>query len=234
MRHPVVAIDGPAASGKSTTARRVAIGLGFAHLNSGLLYRAVTWIVLDRGWDEASPHFESDVRGLCIELVPTSGSLRVIVDGHDPGAALQAPRVTERVSAVSRVRSVREVTLAHLRGAAQEWALVCDGRDIGTHVFPDAEVKVYLVASAAERARRRLLDLGERPTEVRVSEAAARLRARDLADSTRALSPLRRAKDAVEIDTTHHTVEEVVAQILGLCRDRGIHPGDPPRPPGFS
>jgi cytidylate kinase len=233
MRHPVVAIDGPAASGKSTTARRAANGLGFAHLNSGLLYRAITWMALERGWGDSAPDFETNVRGLDIQLVRTPGSLRVTVDGEDPGAALHAPRVTERVSAVSSVRAVREVALTHVRAAAQMRGLVCDGRDIGTKVFPDAEVKVFLVASARERARRRLLDLGEPPTEARVDEEAVRLRARDRADSTRELSPLRRAPDAVEIDTTSLTVEEVVGQILVLCRDRGIRPEDAPEAPAL-
>jgi cytidylate kinase len=128
---------------------------------------------------------------------------------------------------------VRELALTQLRDAAGKWGLVCDGRDIGTEVFPDAEVKVFLVASAEERARRRLSDLREPGTKVRVEEEALRLRARDLADSTRALSPLRRAADAVEIDTTRLTVQEVVDQILALCEDRGIHSPAPPgtRPP---
>lgn len=227
MRHPVVAIDGPAASGKSTTARRVADRLGFAHLNSGLLYRAVTWIALEREWDDSTADFEQRVRGLTIELVRTPGSLRVTVDGEEPGAALHGPRVAARVSAVSSVAAVRELALAQLRGAAREQGLVCDGRDIGTEVFPDADVKVFLVAAAQERARRRLVDLGELGTEARVDEEAGRLRARDLADSTRALSPLRRAADAVEIDTTRLTVAEVVDRILALCEDRGIGPQDP-------
>ena len=232
MRHPVVAIDGPAASGKSTTARRVAADLGFAHLNSGLLYRTVTWIALEREWECESPDFESKVRGLSLELVSTKGSLRVAVDGQDPGAALHSPRVVARVSAVSSIGAVREVALTHLRGAAEERGLVCDGRDIGTEVFPDAEVKIFLVAAAEERARRRLLDLRESPTEARVDEEAQRLRARDRADATRAISPLRRATDAIEIDTTRLTVEEVVDRIVVLCRARGIHPVDPAeRPP---
>lgn len=229
----MVAIDGPAASGKSSTARRVADALGFAHLNSGLLYRAVTWMALEQGWDHSAPGFETHVRALNIELVPTPGTLRVSVDGLDPGAALHAPRVTERVSGVSSVGAVREVALVHLRRAAVRWGLVCDGRDIGTEVFPDAEVKIFLLASAEERARRRLLDLREPATASRVDEEAARLRARDRADSTRALSPLRRAVDAVEVDTTHLSIEEVVDRILARCRDRGIRPEDAPEPPAL-
>lgn len=225
----MVAIDGPAASGKSTTARRVADRLGFAHLNSGLLYRAVTWMALERGWDDSAADFEAKVRGLTIELVPTPGSLRVSVDGQDPGTALHAPRVAARVSAVSSLRAVRELALTHLRGAARMGGLVCEGRDIGTVVFPDAEVKVFLVAAAEERARRRLLDLHEPDTRARVADEARRLRARDLADSTRELSPLRRAADAVEIDTTRLSVEEVVDRILDLCQDRGIGSRPPPR-----
>ena len=148
-------------------------------------------------------------------------------------SALHAPRVAARVSAVSSVEAVRDLALTHLRAAANVQALVCDGRDIGTKVFPDAEVKVFLVASAVERARRRLLDSGRTPTEIRLSDEADRLRARDQADSTRALSPLRRAADAIEIDTTHLTVDEASERILALCRERGIDREDASGPPAL-
>jgi cytidylate kinase len=234
MREAVVAIDGPAASGKSTVARHVARALGFAHLNSGLFYRAITWVALERRWLESDPGFEARVRGLSVDLISTETTLRVLVDGRDPGVALHSPRVTARVSAVASRGAVREVTLEHLRGAALERALVCDGRDIGTEVFPDAEVKVFLVAAAEERARRRLLDLEQPLTPARVREETRRLEARDLADSSRERSPLRRAPDAIEVDSTHLTIEEVTERILALCRQRGIAPKTVRKPGGGS
>jgi cytidylate kinase len=197
-----------------------------------LFYRAITWMALERCWDESDPEFGARVRALSIDLIPTGGTLRVVVDGQDPGAALHAPRVTERVSSVASLGAVRDLTLDHLRRAARERPLVCDGRDIGTEVFPDAEVKVFLVADAEERATRRLLDLDRSPTPARVREETRRLRARDRADSSRERSPLRQADDAVELDSTHLTIEEVTDRILALCRERGIGREDPPKPPG--
>lgn len=217
----VVAIDGPAASGKSTTARRVAERLGFVHLNSGLLYRAITWYALREGWGVDAPELETGVGEIDVALVPDGPGLRVEVDGTDPGAALQAPPVSSRVSAVSARPAVRAVVFRHLRAARERFDLVCDGRDIGTTVFPDADVKVFLVAEPAERARRRLLERGDTPSEEEVAREAERLRARDEADAAREHSPLRRAPDAVEIDTTDRAPEEVVSAIVGLVADRG-------------
>ncbi len=222
MNGTVVAIDGPAAAGKSTTARRVARALGFAHLNSGVVYRALTWVTIERGWDETTADYPERIRGLALELRPASDGFVVHVDGEEPGPELHGRAVSGRVSAVSAVPVVREVTLGHLRAAAETRNVVCDGRDIGTEVFPGADLKLFLVADADERARRRLLDLGEEPSPERVRAEARRLRARDRADSTREASPLRRASDALLVDTSDRSPEEVVDEILRLCRERGI------------
>lgn len=224
MTGRVVAIDGPAAAGKSTTAREVARALGFAHLNSGLLYRAMTWATIERGWNERAAEYPERIRGLALELRPAGAGFTVRVDGEEPGAELHGQAVSARVSAVSAVPVVREVTLGHLRAAAQTRNVVCDGRDIGTEVFPDADLKLFLVADAGERARRRLLDLGEAPSPERVRAETRRLEARDRADSTRAASPLRRAPDAILVDTSDRSPGEVVDEILRLCRERGIGP----------
>lgn len=229
-RRRVIAIDGPAASGKSTTARAVAARLGFVHLNSGLLYRALTWVALERGWREEDPAFAERVRRLDLRLRPDDGALAVEVEGRRPGEELHDQRVSARVSAISAVPVVRERVLERLRAAARAHDLVCDGRDIGTDVFPDADLKVFLEAEAEERARRRLRDLGDRaPDEERLREETRRLEARDRADSTRRLAPLRAAPDSVRIDTTDRAPEEVVERIVQLCRERGIA-----APPGSS
>lgn len=218
----VVAIDGPAASGKSTTARLVAEGLGFCHVNSGLIYRAITWVALRRDWDDADSDFADRLASLAIRWRGGSPALEVEVEGESPGRALHAPEVSERVSSVARRPEVRERALELLREAAERYDLVCDGRDIGTVVFPEAPLKVFLVASSRERARRRLLDHGVKPNAERIAEEAERLRLRDEMDARRELSPLRKAEDAVEVDTTELAPEEVVRRILDLARLRGL------------
>lgn len=223
-RGRVIAVDGPAASGKSTAARAVASRLGWWHLNSGLLYRAVTWLAIERGWDEEDPAFAEGVGRSEVELAGTPEEPRVRVEGKELGPELHAPDVTARVSAVAARGVVRERALRLLRAAAAERDLVCDGRDIGTVVFPDAELKVFLTANAEERARRRLGDYGKPATAERVAGEAERLKARDAADATRDLAPLRKAPDAVELDTTEMGPAEVVARILELAVRRGLVP----------
>ncbi|MFV1987419.1 MAG: (d)CMP kinase [Gemmatimonadota bacterium] len=218
----VVAIDGPAASGKSTTAAAVAGGLGFVHLNSGLLYRAFTWRTLSEGWEPGGAEYDDRVRSVHIELEPGDVGLRVLIDGEDPGEDLLGQDVAAGVSAVAGVGTVRAAVLAILRGAGEQFDLVCDGRDIGTTVFPTADLKIFLVADVRERARRRLLDLEVIPGDGEVEEEAARLARRDAADANRELSPLRRAPDAVEIDTTSLAPEQVVDAILELAAARGM------------
>ncbi|MDX1393733.1 MAG: (d)CMP kinase [Gemmatimonadota bacterium] len=218
----VIAIDGPAASGKSTTAAAVAARLGFVHLNSGLLYRALTWKSVAEGWSPSDDGYDARIRGLRIELRGQGRTLVVLVDDDDPGDALHGRAVAAGVSEVAGVAAVREVVLARLRAAGAEFDLVCDGRDIGTTVFPEADLKIFLIADPGERARRRLLDLGEEPSPAAVREETARLERRDAADSARELSPLRRAPDAVVIDTTGSPPEAVVERICDLAARRGI------------
>ncbi|MDP2497214.1 MAG: (d)CMP kinase [Candidatus Palauibacterales bacterium] len=222
-RHGIrVAIDGPAASGKSTTARAVAERLGYAHLNSGLLYRAITWAGLEGGWVDAGPdEFARRVGELDLELRRRNGEFVVVVADRRPGGELTTRAVSRRVSDVAAREPARTRALEELREAGRRGGVVCDGRDIGTVVFPDAELKVYLVATAEERARRRLLDYDETPTEERIAAEAERLRARDEKDAGRELAPLRKPDDAVEIDTTDLRPGEVVDSIVELARERG-------------
>lgn len=216
-----VAIDGPAASGKSTTAARVAHALGYHHLNSGLLYRGITWAAREEAWPTDAEGFDRRLAALQVDLQRTGSGYRVLVNGEDPGASLLTPEISERVSEVSAREAVRERVVRLLRAEAGRGGVVCDGRDIGTVVFPAAELKVFLVASAEERGRRRLLDHGVEPTAEAVRSEARRLSARDAADSGRAVAPLRQASDAVRLDTTDLSAGEVVRRIVALARQRG-------------
>ena len=213
----VIAVDGPAASGKSSTARNVARRLGFVHVNSGLLYRAITWWALDRGIAEDEPSIEAAVPGLDVDLVRAHDGFDVSVAGTRPGPGLESSEVTARVSAVSALPAVREVVLERLRRAGRHHEMVCEGRDIGTEVFPDADLKVFLVADVGERARRRLLQRAVPFTEDDVEREIRRIEARDRLDRSRPLSPLRRAPDAIEIDTTSMSPDHVVDAILELA-----------------
>jgi len=220
VRSITIAIDGPAASGKSTTAAEVARLLGYNHLNSGLLYRAITWAARDAQWPAEEDGFDRELADLDLALERHGVGYRVLVDGVDPGVHLVSPETSAGVSAVSARPSVRRRVLSLLRAEGGRGGVVCDGRDIGTVVFPDAELKVFLVASAEERGRRRLMDHGREPTQAEVRREAEKLSRRDEADSSRAVAPLRRAPDAVELDTTDLSAAEVVARIVELARAR--------------
>ncbi len=218
----VIAIDGPAASGKSTTAHTVAEQLGYVHVNSGLFYRAITWWAIGRGLTESDPGFEAELRGLTIDLATGPEGLTVSVDGQRLGTELRGADVTAQVSAISTIPAVRATVLDRLREAGRRFSLVCDGRDIGTTVFPNADLKVYLVAEVPERARRRLQESNEPLTPEAIEAEAVRLDARDRADATRELSPLSKASDAIEIDTTGLSPTGVVDRIVRLARERGL------------
>lgn len=206
----IVAIDGPAGAGKSTIASLVADRLGVPILDTGAMYRAVTWAALDRGVDPD----DVGALGLVVEdmeLVLADGG--VFVDGKDVTKAIRSEPVTDAVSAVSAAAVVRTT----LRLRQRDWAFssgggVMEGRDIGSVVFPDATLKVYLTASLEERARRRAAETGAPLDEVMADVAA-----RDHADSTREIAPLQKAADAVEVDSTNRTVEDVVAEIVELA-----------------
>jgi len=229
----VIAIDGPAASGKSSTAAAVARRLGWAHLDSGALYRAITLAALDhhgeQGAGSSSSWSAQRIIGLAehlpVRLVLVGDVFRPEVAGVDVEEAIRSERVTRRVSEVAAIPEVRHWVNVQQRDAAlrhRGGGVVVDGRDIGTVVFPDAPLKVFLTASPEERARRRLAQRGGGgrvdPNELR-REAAA-LAARDEADSTRAVAPLRAAADAVVLDTTRLSLDDQVARVVALARDR--------------
>lgn len=221
----VIAIDGPAGSGKSTTARAVADRVGFAHLDSGALYRAFTLAALDAGLGERDlKHAGARIAALAgerpVRLVLGAAGFYPEIAGADVSDAVRRQDVTARVSAVSALPEVREVANRLLREAAalHPRGVVMDGRDIGTVVFPDAGLKVFLTASAHERARRRLTQESRAVSEAAIEAEAARLRARDEADAGRAVAPLRQASDAVPLDTTGMTFEAQVDAIVRLAR----------------
>jgi len=223
----VIAIDGPSASGKSSTARAVAEALGYAHLDSGALYRGVTLVALReakrRGAGDplaAGPEAilrAAEDRGL--RLHPDGVGFAAYLDGEPVDAALRAAEVTRHVSAVSAVPVIREWVNAYLRQLVRAGQnVVVDGRDIGTVVFPDADLKVFLTASPTTRAGRRLSQRGQRNIPEEVDREAALLEGRDRADSSRPVAPLRRAEDALELDTTSMAFEEAVGWILDRAR----------------
>jgi len=228
----VIAIDGPSAAGKSTTARAVAEALGFAHLDSGALYRGVTLVALREAAGRGSPGGDP-LAAVDAETILRSAEdrgLRLLPDGHGFSAYLQgepvddairSPEVTARVSAVSAVPVVREWVNTHLRAMVRAGMdVVVDGRDIGTVVFPDADLKIFLTATPEARAGRRLVQRGDPADAGTVAEEATLLAARDRADSSRAVAPLRRPDDAIDLDTTNLAFQEQVARIVGLARTR--------------
>ncbi len=208
----MIAIDGPSGSGKSTVARAVAARLGLQVLDTGAMYRAVTLAVLDAAVPlEDAPTSAAIARHCAITVEDGVTTL----DGRDVSAEIRGPTVTAAVSTVSAHPGVREILVAYQRKwVERHGGGVVEGRDIGTVVFPDATVKVYLVASDEERARRRHRDETAAARSVAVDEVKAALGRRDAIDSGRAVSPLRAADDAIVIDTTHLDVDAVVAQIL--------------------
>ena len=219
----VIAIDGPAASGKSSTAAAVARQLGWGHLDSGALYRALTLAALDNLGEGWSPQkIIALAEDLPVRLVLVDNVFRPEIAGVDVADAIRSERVTRRVSDIAAVPQVREWVNARQRRAVIEHpqGVVVDGRDIGTVVFPDAPLKVFLTASADERARRRLAQRGDPASPEEVRREATTLGARDRADSTRAVAPLKPAPDAVGLDTTALDHAQQVARVVALARDR--------------
>ena len=201
----VVAIDGPAGAGKSTVARKLAEALGFAYLDSGAMYRAVALSLLER--PGAAAERAHDVK---IEL-----GTRVRLDGQDVTDAIREPRVSEAASRIATDKGVREAMVRKQRELMSDGGWVAEGRDIGTVVKPDAELKIYLTASPEQRAQRRAADLGGADWRVVLRDQTLR----DQQDAAREHSPLRPAPDAIELDSTDRPVEDVVTQIVRLVRD---------------
>ncbi|MDD9348203.1 (d)CMP kinase [Mumia sp.] len=214
----VIALDGPSGSGKSSTARGVATRLGLAYLDTGAMYRALTWAVLQRGADVEDA---AAVAAAAADATIVSGTdpqaPTITVDGVDVSGPIRSQEVTDAVSQVSRVPEVRErlVRLQRETIAASE-GIVLEGRDIGTVVAPDAPLKVFLVADTNARAARRAAEQGQAEA-AHVEATAASLQRRDAIDSSRTTSPLAKADDAIQLDTTHLTLDEVIDEVVRLA-----------------
>jgi CMP/dCMP kinase len=217
---PVVAIDGPAGSGKSTAARLLAARLGYVLVDTGALYRGVALAARERGisWDDG-PALGALTEQLALGFEMRDGAPRLRIDGEDRADAIRTPEISQGASAVSRHGPVRQALLARQRRFGAEGGVVLEGRDIGTVVFPDAEVKVFLSADPEERARRRTAELSARGVASDLATTLAEIRARDAQDQGRSIAPLRPAHDAVLLDTTGLTIAQVVQRLEELVRE---------------
>lgn len=214
----IITIDGPAGAGKSTTARKVAETLGYLYIDTGAMYRAVTLAVLRSGVNLDESSVSSFTRSLVIHLKQDDKGQRTTVNGDDVTEAIRDPKVTQNVSLVSSYPEVRTLMVRRQRELAARGGIVMDGRDIGTVVFPDAQVKVFLVADIDERTKRRAADLRGRGIDVDEAVLKQEIIERDTTDSSRSVSPLIKADDATEIDTTNLSIDEQVEKIVKLAR----------------
>jgi cytidylate kinase len=217
MKPLIIAIDGPSGAGKGTVARTLSQELGYRHIDTGAMYRAVGWKALREGIA-----LDDDGRVAALaraaDIVVEGGVVRI--DGHDITRDIRTPDIDKAASSIARLPGVREVLVARQRAMARGGGVVMEGRDIGTVVFPDANVKIYLDASAEERARRRLHDAAHTASKAGQAAVAESSAARDKSDTTRTASPLTMAPDAVLIDTTDMPIAEVVSRALSLVRAR--------------
>ncbi|WP_299584984.1 (d)CMP kinase [uncultured Microbulbifer sp.] len=218
---PVVTIDGPSGSGKGTIAKLLADRLGFTLLDSGALYRAAALAALQKEVDLADEAVLTQVaKDLDVRFLVSDGRLQVLLEGRDITNEIRMERVSMAASTVAAIPGVRAALLQRQRDFRLEPGLVADGRDMGTTVFPDAPVKVYLTATADERARRREAQLREKGVSVSLRDLLDDIRARDAQDMNRKASPLAPAEDAVELDSTGVGIEEVLRRVLALVQER--------------
>ncbi|MFG6114503.1 (d)CMP kinase [Halobacillus sp. MO56] len=217
-----IAIDGPAAAGKSTVAKKVAHQLGYIYIDTGAMYRALTWCALQKGLDlEDEARIHQLLMDCDILLKMEQDGQHVYVNEEDVTQAIRTQEVTNQVSIVAKHRKVREEMVQRQQQLANKRGVVMDGRDIGTHVIPDAEVKIFMIASVEERAERRHKENLEKGFPSNLEELRDEIRRRDEIDSKREVAPLLKADDAVEIDTTSLSIDEVVEQIIAVVKNNG-------------
>lgn len=218
----VITIDGPAGAGKSTTARLLADTLGYVFLDTGAIYRTVAWLARRQGvdWNDA-PRLGVVAATLDLDFRPTPAGVHVWANGEDVTSAIRSPEISQGASKVSAHGPVREALLELQRRIASQGHVVAEGRDTGTVVFPQAQAKFYLTADARVRAERRAAELTAKGISATVAETLAEILERDARDSQRAVAPLRKADDAVEIDTGHQPPPAIVAQMVDIVRARG-------------
>lgn len=221
MNKITIAIDGPAGAGKSTVAQIVAQRLNYIYIDTGAMYRGVAWKVLQEGLtigDEAA--ILKVAQAIHIKLTYLEGKTKVFVDDFDVTSEIRNPEVSRMVPEVAQFAIVREAMVALQQQMAVAGGVVMDGRDIGTHVLPNADVKLFLTASIEERAQRRWRELTEKGFTVSLEELTREIADRDQKDCEREISPLIQADDALLLDTTHLSIEEAVIRILTICEER--------------
>jgi CMP/dCMP kinase len=223
VRALIIAIDGPSAAGKSTLAKRLAKDLGFTYLDTGAMYRALALKVLREGIDiNNDAGLTKLIDSTEIDLLEKGGKLKVLLDGEDVSEEIRAPEVSQMASKASALKAVRHWLLVLQRAFGRRGNVVAEGRDIGTVVFPDAEVKIYLEASAEERARRRVEELRKTGRQVSLDETLREMGERDKRDSERDLAPLRKASDAIAIDSTALDAETLAQRVMQQIRKQPL------------
>ena len=218
MKQLVVAIDGPAGAGKSTVAKLAAKALGYTYIDTGAMYRAVAWKTLAQKQPVTDALILDVVKDIDVRLSYDGGVTHVFVDGREITGEIRTPEVSYIVSQVAALGPVREKMVDLQRKMATDGGVLMDGRDIATHVLPDADVKIFLTASIEERAQRRWKEMKEKGYDMSLEDLQRDIAARDKADSEREISPLVQADDATLLDTTGLSIDEVVARILAMCR----------------
>ncbi|ARO63974.1 (d)CMP kinase [Bacillus cereus] len=212
-----IAIDGPAAAGKSTVAKVVAKELSYVYIDTGAMYRTLTYAALEQKVDiENEEQLMEVVKNVNIEFQQGENTQLVFLNGQDVSEVIRTPDVTNRVSIVAKHRLVREEMVRRQQELAKKGGVVMDGRDIGTHVLPDAEVKIFMLASVEERAERRHLENLNKGFDSNLEQLKEEIAQRDNLDSEREVSPLKKADDALELDTTSLSIEEVVQKIMSI------------------
>lgn len=220
MKKIVVAIDGPAGAGKSTIAKLVAEKLGYAYIDTGAMYRSVALKFLQTGKEFDEAFISQLAQTMIIEFMPEASVNRVFVDGVEVTDAIRSAEVTANVSRVAAIGDVREAMVAQQRRMGESGGVLMDGRDIGTVVFPNAQLKIFLTASVEERALRRYKELVAKGQDVDLAQLKKDIASRDKQDSERAISPLRQAEDALLLDTSDMNIDQVTAKILQLVEEK--------------
>ncbi len=220
MKDIIIAIDGPAGSGKSTTARLVAQKLGYIYIDTGAMYRAITLAFLKSGLEFNEKNICKLIEKITISLNYTPQGQITLLNGEDVTEAIRTNEVTNLVSPVSAIHCVRNKMVSQQQMMGKNGGVVMDGRDIGTVVFPNAQLKIFLIASIETRAKRRQLELLQKGVNLTYDQIKKQIIERDIYDSTREISPLKKADDAIEIDTTNLTIQEQTNLIISLAQKK--------------